>query len=376
MRRGSPGISPFIDCLGKNEWVEYNYMPKSALITGITGQDGAYLAQLLLEKGYNVFGTYRRLSTPNFWRLQYLDIFSRVNLIPADLIDSSSILEAIRISKPDEIYHLAAQSFVGASFEQPVASGIITGLGVARILEAIKECDTSIKFYQASTSELYGNTICDQQAELTHFHPTSPYAAAKLYGYWMTVLYRNYHGLFACNGILFNHESPLRGLEFVTRKISNAVARIAVGMDTDLKLGNLDAKRDWGYAPEYVQSMWLMLQQAVPDDYVIATNETHTIREFVEEAFKMLGLDWKQYVSSDQRFMRPVDVNFLRGDYSKARDKLGWQPKVTFSKLIEIMVNEDASRWKRYLNGERFPWDAPNYPSENTIISRMSKFNK
>jgi len=351
-------------------------MPKSALITGITGQDGAYLAQLLLEKGYNVFGTYRRLSTPNFWRLQYLDIFSRVNLIPADLIDSSSILEAIRISKPDEIYHLAAQSFVGASFEQPVASGIITGLGVARILEAIKECDTSIKFYQASTSELYGNTICDQQAELTHFHPTSPYAAAKLYGYWMTVLYRNYHGLFACNGILFNHESPLRGLEFVTRKISNAVARIAVGMDTDLKLGNLDAKRDWGYAPEYVQSMWLMLQQAVPDDYVIATNETHTIREFVEEAFKMLGLDWKQYVSSDQRFMRPVDVNFLRGDYSKARDKLGWQPKVTFSKLIEIMVNEDASRWKRYLNGERFPWDAPNYPSENTIISRMSKFNK
>jgi GDPmannose 4,6-dehydratase len=348
-------------------------MTRRALITGITGQDGAYLAQFLLEKGYRVYGIYRRLSTPNFWRLQYLDIFDRIYLIPADLIDASSIFEAIKLSNPDEIYHLAAHSFVGSSFEQPVASGAITGLGVTRILEAIREIDPSIKFYQASTSELYGNSDSNRQSEITRFQPASPYAAAKLYGYWITVLFREYHHIFACNGILFNHESPIRGLEFVTRKITNAVARIKLGLETELKLGNLDAKRDWGYAPEYVKSMWLMLQQREPDDYVIATNETHTVGEFAEAAFKVAGLNWKDYVSTDKKYRRPVEVNFLRGDYAKARDKLGWQPETTFNRLVRLMVKADLDRWQRYLKGERFPWDAPHYPSESHILSRMSE---
>lgn len=231
-------------------------MGKRALITGITGQDGAYLAKFLLDKGYQVFGTYRRLSTPNFWRLQYLDIFDKVNLIPADLIDAASVTEAIRISQPDEIYHLAAQSFVGASFEQPIGAGEITGLGVTRVLEAIREINAKIKLYQASTSELYGRGNIEPQTEDTPFQPSSPYAAGKLYGYWVTRIYREGYGIFACNGILFNHESPLRGLEFVSRKISNTVAKIALGLEKELRLGNLEAKRDWGYAPEYVESIW------------------------------------------------------------------------------------------------------------------------
>ena len=349
---------------------------KRALITGITGQDGAYLAQFLLDKGYQVYGTYRRLSTPNFWRLQYLDVFDKVNLIPADLLDTSSIVEAVRVAQPDEIYHLAAQSFVFASFEQPVGAGEITGLGVTRILEVIREINPSIRFYQASTSELYGRGSTIPQTESTSFQPSSPYAAAKLYGYWVTRIYREGYGIFACNGILFNHESPLRGLEFVTRKISNAVAKIALGVDKELRLGNLEAKRDWGYAPEYVESMWLILQQDKPDDYVIATGEAHPVREFAERAFTVAGLDWEKYVKVDERFLRPLDVNFLQGDYSKAREKLGWQPKVKFDKLAEIMVREDLNRWGRWLKGEKFPWDAPNYPSEDRIISRMLKLDR
>ncbi|MFX0138389.1 MAG: GDP-mannose 4,6-dehydratase, partial [Candidatus Hodarchaeota archaeon] len=254
-------------------------MAKSALITGVTGQDGAYLAKFLLEKDYEVYGTYRRLSTPNFWRLQYLDILEKVNLIPADLVDATSITEAIQISEPDEVYHLAAQSFVGASFEQPIGTAIITGLAVPRILEIIRQLDLEIKFYQASTSELYGTGQIEPQTEDHIFQPSSPYAAAKLYGYWITKIYRESYNIFACNGILFNHESPLRGLEFVTRKITNSVAKIHLGLEKELSLGNLKAKRDWGYAPEYVKSMWLMMQEKKSDDYVIATNESHTVEE-------------------------------------------------------------------------------------------------
>ena len=346
-------------------------MTKRALITGITGQDGAYLAKFLLKKGYEVYGTYRRLSSPNFWRLQYLGIFDKINLIPVDLSDTGSILEAIKVAEPDEVYHLAAQSFVGASFETPIATGDISGLAVTRILEVIRQINPEIKFYQASTSELYGNSRSEGLLnEDTPFRPASPYAAAKLYGYWITRIYREAYGIFAVNGILFNHESPLRGLEFVTRKISNAVAKIALGLEKELRLGNLDAKRDWGYAPEYVESMWLMLQQDEPDDYVIATGEAHSVREFCEIAFDVVGLDWQEYVKVDKRFMRPLDVNYLCGDYSKAKKKLGWEPRTKFKQLVKIMVKEDLNRWERWLNGEKFPWDAPNYPSEYRILTR------
>lgn len=343
---------------------------KRALITGITGQDGAYLAEFLLGKGYKIFGTYRRLSTPNFWRLQHLGIFDKVNLISADLIDFASIMEAVKISNPDEIYHLAAQSFVGTSFEQPLASAEITGLGVTRVLEVIREINPKIKFYQSSTSELFGNRNLGLQKENTPFQPASPYAASKLYGYWITKIYREGYGIFACNGILFNHESPLRGLEFVSRKISNTVAKIASGLEEELRLGNLDAKRDWGYAPEYVKSMWLMMQEDEPEDYIIATNEAHSVHEFVKKAFNIVNLNWEKYIKVDERFFRPLDVHFLQGDYSKAKLKIGWQPEVRFDRLVEIMVREDLDRWKRWEKGEKFPWDAPNYPNENKILSR------
>ena len=343
---------------------------KRALITGITGQDGSYLAKFLLDKGYRVFGTYRRLSSPNFWRLQYQGIFDDVEFIPADLADSASIVEAVKTAKPDELYHLAAQSFVGASFEQPLATGEVTGLGVARVLEAIRQINPKIRFYQASTSELYGQGRNGTQRESTPFKPSSPYAAAKLYGYWVTRIYREAYGIFACNGILFNHESPLRGLEFVTRKITNAVAKIYLGLESELRLGNLEAQRDWGYAPEYVESMWLMLQQKKPDDYVVATGETHSVKEFAQEAFKELGLDWKRFVKTDKRFYRPRDVHWLRGDYSKAKRKLGWRPRTKFKELVKIMVEEDVTRWRKWQRGETFPWDAPNYPNENKILSR------
>ena len=347
---------------------------KRALITGVTGQDGAYLAKFLLDKGYEVYGTYRRLSTPNFWRLEYLRIFDKVNLIPVELSDTGSIIEALKISNPDEIYHLAAQSFVEASFEAPIATGDITGIATTRILEAVRQVCPDVKFYNAATSEIYGEagTINGGRPlnENDVFKPMSPYAASKLYAYWITKIYREGYGIFAVNGILFNHESPLRGLEFVTRKISNEVAKIKLGLTNELRLGNLNAKRDWGYAPEYVESMWLMLQQKKPDDYVIATGEAHSVKEFVERAFSIVGLNWEDYVKVDKRFLRPLDVPCLVGDCSKAQRTLGWKPKIKFDKLVGIMVNEEVSRWSRWLKGERFPWDAPNYPSENKILTR------
>ena len=343
---------------------------KKALITGITGQDGAYLAEFLLKKGYKVYGTFRRLSTPNFWRLQYLGIFEKIELLPVDLLDSFSITEAIKLAQPDEIYNLAAQSFVGASFEQPLASAEITGIGVVKFLEAIRNIAPDVKFYQASTSEMFGDNQFTEQSEDTLFEPSSPYAAAKLYAHNMVKIYRKGYGLFACNGILFNHESPLRGLEFVTRKITNAVAKINLGLEDHIELGNIEAKRDWGYAPEYVEAMWLMLQQDTPDDYVVATNETHTIKEFLEVAFDVIGLDWEKHVRIDERFMRPVDVRYLKGNYDKCKTKLGWEPQTRFNKLAEIMLKSDIDRWKNWSSGEHFPWDAWNYPNEKKILSR------
>jgi GDPmannose 4,6-dehydratase len=345
---------------------------KHALITGITGQDGAYLARSLLNKGYEVYGTYRRLSTPNFWRLEYLNIFDKVNLIPADLSDTGSLVETLKISEPNEIYHLAAQSFVGASFETPIATSDVTGMSVTRILETVRQLCPDVKFYFASTSELFGKSGATNKplCEVDVFNPMSPYAAAKLYGYWITKIYRDGYKIFTVNGILFNHESPLRGLEFVTRKVANEVAKISHGLSKELRLGNLDAKRDWGYAPEYVESMVLMLQQKEPDDYVVATGEAHSVRELVQKAFDAAGLDWQKYVKTDKRFMRPLDVPSLCGDYSKAKRKLGWVPKTKFNKLVELMVKEEINRWQKWINGERFPWDAPNYPSENRILTR------
>ncbi|MDI6818562.1 GDP-mannose 4,6-dehydratase [Methanothermobacter thermautotrophicus] len=340
------------------------------MITGITGQDGAYLAKFLLEKGYEVYGIYRRLSTPNFWRLQYLEIFDRINLVPADLTDEFSLLESLKISDADEVYHLAAQSFVGTSFEQPTSTAHVTGVAVTSMLEAIRHYNPHIRFYQASSSEIYGDGHTTILNENSPFKPSSPYAAAKLYGYWMTRIYREGYDIFACNGILFNHESPLRGLEFVTRKISNTAAKIALGLEDELLLGNLDAKRDWGYAPDYVEAMHMMLQHKEPDDFVIATAETHTVREFCEKSFEELGLDWQDYVKVDKRFFRPLDVNYLCGDYSKARENLGWQPKTKFEELVKIMVREDLERWERWQNGEKFPWDASNYPDETKLITR------
>jgi GDPmannose 4,6-dehydratase len=347
---------------------------KKALITGITGQDGTYLAKFLLDKGYEVYGTYRRLSAPNFWRLEYLGIFDKVKLIPLELSDAGSIVEAIKISEPDEIYHLAAQSFVEASYEAPVATGDVTGLAVTRILEAIRQFCPDAKFYNAATSEMFGKTGQlnggRPLSENDMFMPMSPYAAAKLYGYWITRIYREGYKIFAVNGILFNHESPLRGLEFVTRKVANEVAKIKLCLSEELRLGDLDAKRDWGYAPEYIESMWLMLQQDEPDDYVIATGEAHSVKEFAEKAFNVVGLNWEDYVKIDKRFMRPLDVPCLVGDHSKAEHELGWKPRTRFNKLVEIMVKEELDRWSRWLKGERFPWDAPHYQSENRILTR------
>jgi len=346
---------------------------KRVLITGVTGQDGAYLARFLLERNYQVFGTFRRLSTPNFWRMQSLNIFDQINLIPVELIDTASITEAIISSQPDEVYNLAAQSFVGASFEEPMSTANVSGLAVPRILEVIRQVNPKIKFYQASTSELYGNHGKKLLNESSPFQPASPYAAAKIYGYWITKIYREGYGIFAVNGILFNHESPLRGLEFVTRKITNTVAKIAIGLEKELCLGNLSTKRDWGFAGDYVKSMWLMLQHSEPDDYVVATNESHSVEEFVQRAFEVVGLNWKKYVKKDKRFLRPIDVNFLQGDYSKARKKLGWKPEVRFKELVRIMVEEDLQRWQRWQKGEIFPWDALNYPNDMNILTRAMR---
>jgi GDPmannose 4,6-dehydratase len=343
---------------------------KRALITGITGQDGPYLAQLLLNKGYRVFGTYRRVSTPNFWRLQQLGIINRVTLIPADLTDMASLLEAVTISDPHEIYNLAAQSFVGNSFDQPLLTTDVDASGTTRFLEIIRHLKKDIKFYQASTSELFGGSTENPQHELTPMMPNSPYAAAKLHSYHMVRIYRGSYNLFACNGILFNHESSLRGLEFVTRKITNSVAKIKVGMQKDLHLGNTSAFRDWGFAPDYVRAMYMMMQHKEPDDYVVATGETHSVAEFAEEAFSVAGLNWKDYVVTDQRLLRPLDVHQLCGNPKKAEQVLGWKPRVTFKQLVKIMVDADVKRWQHYLEGKAFAWDAPNHSHEIDIISR------
>ena len=345
---------------------------KTALITGITGQDGAYLADFLLKKNYKIFGTYRRLSTPNFWRLHYLDIYDKIGLIPSDVQDSKSISEAIRKSNPDEVYHLAAQSFVGASFDQPLQTSDITGFGVIRILEEIKKHNEKIKFYHAGSSEMYGNVKTTLKNEKTSFHPASPYAIAKLYGYWSVNLYREAYGMHVTNGILFNHESPLRGLEFVTRKISNGVAKISLGLSKDLKLGNLSAKRDWGYAADYVEGMWKMLQKKSSDNYVLATGKSYSISDFVNEACKIAGVSVKKIRSTKENF-RPLDVQYLKGDYSKAKKELGWKPKTEFKKLVKIMVEEDLSRWERWMKGEYFFWDAITSGEDSAIISKKHK---
>jgi len=341
---------------------------RRALITGITGQDGAYLAQFLLKKGYEVFGAFRRLSTPNFWRLQSLGIYDKVKLVSMDLTDMSSILEALNVSSPHEVYHLAAQSFVGASFEQPLATGDMTALGTTRMLESIRLVAKDSSFYHAATSELYGNSSAGTKNEGSPLEPRSPYAVAKLYAYWATRVYREGYGLFACNGILFNHESPLRGLEFVTRKVSNACAKISLGLQDCLSIGNLDARRDWGYAPDYVEPMWKMLQQDRPDDYVIATGEAHSVRDFVNIAFGAAGLDPKKYLKLNSRLIRPLEVDNLVGDSSKARKMLEWEPSKTFKDLVTNMVDTDLERWKANRKGDVFPWDAPLYPDDSNVI--------
>lgn len=321
-------------------------MAKRALITGITGQDGSYLTELLLEKGYEIFGVIRRSSSFNTDRIDHLyqdphEPNARLRMFYGDLNDSSSLNTILRQSQPDEIYNLGAQSHVRVSFDVPEYTGEVTGLGTVRILEAIRETGIKPKFYQASSSELYGKVAEVPQSETTPFHPRSPYACAKAYAYYITVNYRESYNLFACNGILFNHESERRGETFVSRKITRAATRIKLGLQHKLYLGNLDAKRDWGYAGDYVKAMWLMLQADKPDDYVIATGETHTVREFLDEAFGHLELDWKEYVEVDPRYYRPAEVDILQGDASKARNILGWEPEVTFKELVRCMVDHD-----------------------------------
>lgn len=319
-------------------------MTKRALITGITGQDGAYLARLLLSKAYQVFGAVRQTGVVNTDKLNELGIAEKIEFVPFDMLDYNSIIKVLERVQPDEIYNLAAQSSVAASFEQPLLTGDTTGLGAARLLEAIRTVNPGIKFYQSSSSEMFGKIEAVPQNEKTPFFPCSPYAAAKLYAHFMTVNYRQAYGLFSCAGILFNHESPLRGLTYVTRKITHTVAQIKHGLANELRLGNMDVQRDWGFAPEYVEAMWLMLQQEQPDDYVIATGETHSVREFVEKAFSHVGLDWRDYVVVDPAFYRPADIKLVVGDAAKARIKLGWQPKTAFSELVRMMVDADMAR--------------------------------
>ena len=316
-------------------------MTPRALITGITGQDGSYLAEFLLDKGYEVHGVVRRSSTEGGERIDH--IVDRVHLHQADLLDQSSLAQAIDDSQPTEIYNLAAQSFVPTSWKQPVLTAEFTGVAVTRVLEAMRSVKSDARIYQASSSEMYGRVLEVPQSETTPFYPRSPYGVAKVYGHYITVNYRESYDMFAVSGILFNHESPRRGLEFVTRKISNSVARIKLGLDTELRLGNRDAQRDWGFAGDYVQAMWKMLQQDEPDDYVIATGETHTVQEFVEIAFAHAGLDWQEYVKVDPAFIRPAEVDLLIGDPAKAKAKLGWEPSVDFRGLVEMMVDADLA---------------------------------
>ncbi len=312
---------------------------KRALITGITGQDGSYLAEFLLSKGYEVFGMIRRSSTVNFERIAHIQ--NRVSLVTGDLLDEVSMINALRQCRPQEVYNLAAQSFVQTSWSQPVFTGETTALGVTRLLDAIRIVDPEIRFYQASSSEMFGRVLEVPQNEKTPFYPRSPYGVAKVYGHWITVNYRESHGVHAISGILFNHESPRRGLEFVTRKISNGVARIKLGIDETISLGNLEAERDWGFAGDYVKAMWMMLQQDTAEDFVIATGKTHSVREFCELAFSVVGLDWNKYVVVNEAFMRPAEVDFLVGDASKAHRILGWTAEVEFSALVEMMVRHD-----------------------------------
>jgi GDPmannose 4,6-dehydratase len=315
---------------------------KRALITGITGQDGSYLAELLLEKGYEVHGMVRRSSGETFQRLTH--IRDDINILTGDLLDQRSMTDVIRESKPDEIYNLAAMSYVAASWNQPVLTAEFTGTGVTRMLEAMRDAAPDARFYQASSSEMFGKVLEVPQTETTPFYPRSPYGVAKAYGHFITVNYRESYDLFAASGILFNHESPRRGLEFVTRKVTHAVAGIKLGIQNELLLGNMDAERDWGYAKDYVEAMWLMLQQDAPDDFVIATNETHSVRELVDVAFGHVGLDPAEYVKQDPRFMRPAEVDQLIGDYSKAERELGWKPQTTFEDLVKLMVDADLEQ--------------------------------
>jgi GDPmannose 4,6-dehydratase len=314
---------------------------KTALITGITGQDGSYLAEFLLEKGYRVCGMVRRSSTENFQRIEHLR--DRLTLVQGDLLDPTSIASVLQQSKPDEVYNLAAMSFVPTSWQKPVLTAEFTAVGVTRVLDALRQVCPNARFYQASSSEMYGKVRETPQGEATPFHPRSPYGVAKVYGHFITVNYRESYGMFACSGILFNHESPRRGLEFVTRKITHGVAKIKLGQATELRLGNLEAKRDWGFAGDYVRAMWLMLQQPQADDYVIGTGETHRVQDFVEIAFGHVGLDWKKHVVVDPQFYRPAEVDLLLANPDKARQQLGWKPVVSFERLVTMMVDADVA---------------------------------
>lgn len=322
---------------------------KKALVTGITGQDGSYLAELLLAKGYKVYGLVARYATNPFENIEHF--MSRLYLLTGDLADSSSLFRAVRESDPDEVYNLAAQSFVPGSWELPELTGSETGVGVTRLLEAVRLLKPAARFYQASSSEMFGRAVETPQRETTPFYPRSPYGVAKVYGHWITVNYRESYGLYACSGILFNHESPRRGREFVTRKIARAAARIKLGLEQELRLGNLEAKRDWGFAGDYVEMMWLMLQQAEPQDFVIGTGENHSVREFVQLAFAQVGLNWEDYVVVDPSFERPAEVEALLADPSRARTVLGWQPKVSFVELVRLMVEAELERGRQAVHG-------------------------
>jgi len=335
---------PVPNLCAEPQYMKENFVKKRALITGITGQDGSYLAELLLAKDYEVIGMVRRTSTVTFERIKHIQ--DRLTLVTGDLLDEVSLITLLREHRPSEVYNLAAQSFVQTSWFQPVFTGETTALGVTRMLDAVRLVDPEMRFYQASSSEMFGKVQAVPQSEDTPFYPRSPYGVAKLYGHWITVNYRESYNMFACSGILFNHESPRRGLEFVTRKIANGVARIKLGLDRELRLGNLDAQRDWGFAGDYVEAMWLMLQQERPDDYVVATGETHAVREFCELAFGHVGLNYRDYVVMDERFMRPAEVDLLIGDPAKAHAQLGWQPKTPFPDLVRSMVDADLKLLK------------------------------
>ncbi len=322
-------------------------MTKKALITGITGQDGAYLSKFLLDKGYEVFGLLARRSSPTTWRLGYLGVLDKVHLIDGDLTDIASIIRALNISKPDEVYNLGAQSFVATSWEQPLLTADATGLGALHILEALRQVRPEARFYQASTSEMFGKIQEPAQSEKTPFYPRSPYGVSKLFAHWMTINYRESFNIFGCSGILFNHESPLRGIEFVTRKVTDAVARIKLGLQDKLALGNIDAKRDWGFAGDYVEAMWLMLQQNTPDDFVVATGRTTTVRDMCRIAFEYVGLDYEEFIFIDPKFYRPAEVEVLLGNPAKAKKILGWEAKTSLNDLMMMMMDADLARVKR-----------------------------